>query len=376
MNKIPLLSFEFTKLYKRKITYVIPLILLVGLIVLYYFTYSNFSMYERQTPDSLSLEIESFEASIKELDNIAEAKALKEALVEQKNLTEQTLVAFKNSNGEEFTKLQITKDKNLISLIESGNAYVPVSTSEIKKEIILKEEILQREALPVDLGTEVEGIHFASLIMKLFFNLFGTFIFTLLICKLFTQEIEIGTFKFLTNQPIQTKKLLYSKYFFSVAISILLTLLVIVIAFLIGYVFNGSGNFNYPILINSEEGIYQFINILEFITKSTFLYIFGIIFICSLVYLISVLVKNSLISFIVTLIFVLVGTILYQNIEPLIKFAHLNPFFYLNSPSIINMEIADKLNNYNFSFIKGIVLFSVSSLIINITSLKIMKNNY
>lgn len=375
MNKNPLLSFELTKIYKSKLTYVIPLILLIGLVVIYYFTSSNFSTYKSETPASLSLEIESIGNSIKELDNIEKAKPLKETLIEQKKLTQQKLTAFTDSNWEEFTKLQITTDKTLVTLMENGNAHIPVPISEIEKQIGLNEEVLERKVLPVAPGTEVEGIHFTSLIIKLFFNLVGTFILILIICKLFTQEIETGTFKFLTNQPLELKKIFYSKYFLTVSVGTLITLLVMILAFLIGYIFEGTGNLNYPVLITAGEDTYQFISVLEFITKSTILYLLGIVFTCSLVYLISLLTRNSLITFILTLIFILSGTILYQSVEPLLKFAHLNPFFYLNSASIINMDIGEKLSNYNFSFVKGIVLFSLSSFLINITSLKIMKKS-
>lgn len=375
MNKNALLSFELTKIYKSKLTYVIPLILLIGITLAYYITYSNFSTYKNETPASLSLEIESIENSIQELGNIKEAQTLKETLTEQKELTQQKLTAFVDSNWTELTKLEIATDKNLVALMESGNAHIPVPISEIKKQIALNEEVLKKEVLPIDPGTEVEGIQFTSITIKLFFNLFGTFIFILITCKLFAQEIETGTFKFLTNQPISLKKIFYSKYFLSMSMSLLLTLSIIIVAFLIGLIFKGAGDFEYPILITTGQDAYQFISIMEFVVKSTILYALGIMFISSLVFLISLLTRSSLLSFILTLVIVLAGTILYQNIGPLLRFAHLNPFLYLNSTSIINMDIASKLNNYNFSFIKGILLFCLCSFIINITSIKIMKNN-
>ncbi|AXI01098.1 hypothetical protein DV702_16055 [Sporosarcina sp. PTS2304] len=373
MKKNPLLSFELTKLYKSKISYIIPFILLFSLMILYYVTYSNSSTYKSETVESFNLEVESFDRSIKDLEDVPEAINLKETLLEQKELTQKQLEAYQNVNWERYTQLQIDIDKNLYLMMESGDAHVPFPGSVIKKKIALNEEILKRKVVPVEAGTEVEGVHYASFVLKILFNFIGTFIFVLVICKLFAQEIELGKFKFLVNQPISIKRLLYSKYVIISSVNILLAIIIIVMAFIIGCIFNGTGDYSYPVLVSTGEGTYKFISILEFISYSTTLYAFGILFICSLTFLVSVLTKSSLISFITTSVIIVLGTIVFQAVESLLKVADLNPFLYLDSAKIITMETAEKTGNYDFSYVKGIIVFIVGSIIINTFTLKIMK---
>ncbi len=208
----------------------------------------------------------------------------------------------------------------------------------------------------------------------------------LLVCGIavFMSDIVSGectpaTLKFLLVQPVTRGKVLLSKF-----IAVTLTVITMILgAELIGFVFvnltSKLGGASYPVslgakynkIINSE-GIAELVKVvgsgrigsnLELFVKSMLFQGLFIVATCSVVFLISTLIKSSMVTMALSVVVTVFLTIASQLMVTIKDFAHLIFVNYADGISILTGSSALTFNNPNMTVQNGIIIMIATSVI-------------
>ncbi|GAB6167934.1 ABC transporter permease [Clostridium carnis] len=228
-------------------------------------------------------------------------------------------------------------------------------------------------------GWEYEAYNYMTNLMKIL----GM---ALLLCgiSVFMSDIVSGectpaTLKFLLVQPITRGKVLLSKF-----IAVTLTVLTMIIGGeLIGFTFiNLTSNFsasNSPVSIGAKyekivnsEGFMELSKIagaghvgtnLELFTKAILFQALFIIAACAVVFLISTLIKSSMITMAVSVVVTVFLTVASQMIAPLKSIAHLVFTNYGDAIGIFTGSSAAMFNNENMTVLNGIIVMVITTIV-------------
>lgn len=208
----------------------------------------------------------------------------------------------------------------------------------------------------------------------------------LLVCGIavFMSDIVSGectpaTLKFLLVQPVTRGKVLLSKF-----IAVTLTVITMILgAELIGFVFvnltSKLGGASYPVslgakynkIINSE-GIAELVKVvgsghigsnLELFVKSMLFQGLFIVATCSVVFLISTLIKSSMVTMALSVVVTVFLTIASQLMVTIKDFAHLIFVNYADGISILTGSSALTFNNPNMTVQNGIIIMIATSVV-------------
>ena len=208
----------------------------------------------------------------------------------------------------------------------------------------------------------------------------------LLVCGIavFMSDIVSGectpaTLKFLLVQPVTRGKVLLSKF-----IAVTLTVITMILgAELIGFVFvnltSKLGGASYPVslgakynkIINSE-GIAELVKVvgsghigtnLELFVKAMLFQGLFIVATCSVVFLISTLIKSSMVTMALSVVVTVFLTIASQLMVTIKDFAHLIFVNYADGISILTGSSALTFNNPNMTVQNGIIIMIATSVI-------------
>lgn len=168
----------------------------------------------------------------------------------------------------------------------------------------------------------------------------------------------------LYTQPVERIKYQNIKYLQSLILSFGFPLVFLLIWILIGTVFNGLGDLNYPILNyktiveniyqekTSFEGTYEFISISLYILNNYLGIVLSLLFLLSLSNLISVFAKNKSRVIGIVLLIALGGFFLARQIDSDLIVSIL-PFTYLDPEPLANGSIKIFMDNEKVNFLAG-----------------------
>ncbi|MBD7985520.1 hypothetical protein H9649_13065 [Sporosarcina sp. Sa2YVA2] len=176
---------------------------------------------------------------------------------------------------------------------------------------------------------------------------------------------------FLLTKPISFKSVYVSKWVYNLFITYSLLLGVLGVTLLVGIVFGGLGESQYPMLVYSlenynesllfsfEEGIYfHFESLLMMIVKSGLLIVGHVFFLNSLFSLVGRWFRNQYATIMITLLLTFSGYFL-ANYDIEASWIYLNPFIYFDTWNVIDGWSSIEANSSKVNFVYGTnVLFS------------------
>jgi ABC-type transport system involved in multi-copper enzyme maturation permease subunit len=209
------------------------------------------------------------------------------------------------------------------------------------------------------------GLYYLYHFFGIFFGIIGAVTFLFLIGDIVTKEgfIRDGPINLLRTQPIHRNKILVSKFITVMLLSFLVLLTIVLLSFMIGTIFDRFGDWEYPILIYGEDRTFTFMTLGMFLLKSTGMFLLILLFCFSILFLFSILTKRVLITMGLTLSVFVIG-IRWSEELMTSSFAHLVPFHYFKVFDVISNEFALTMDNFNFSYMNGLISLGVSSLVI------------
>jgi len=232
-------------------------------------------------------------------------------------------------------------------------------------DIAFQDEIIEEIVKIRIVKYDSSGISFLNHVSQYIFGIVGAIFFLFLFGDIVTKEGygKYGPIHFLKTMPIHRGKILISKLITILLVSMITLLIITIFSLLLGTVFDRFGDLDYPVLIYGENYTHQLIEMSSFLIQSVLLFLMVLLFCFSLLFLFSMLTKTILPALGLTIVTVYIGITFSENAIKS-SFSSLNPFHYFTVPKIITNELAASINNFDFSFTRGLLVFFISSLIL------------
>ncbi len=268
---------------------------------------------------------------------------------------EEIIKSYEEKNIYEYLKLNLKRYELDMKFINLGYDYY--NKEDIQCEINIYRKLIDLKTLPIDINWSLKGFNFVKNIF-IYFNLVISIFTIIFFADSFSGESKNKTYKILLNQPISKSKIYFGKIIGN-GISTLISILVpLIIFFVLLCIFKGSGYFQYPIKVISNNG-YQIVSIGILMLKSFILLIALIIFTIALTTFFSIIFDSITLSMITPIgIYFLLENILFTT-EKTSKIVNLFPITITKFSSII-YDYDFKYTGVNLSIIFYItVIYSI-----------------
>ncbi|MBC1500472.1 ABC transporter permease subunit [Listeria weihenstephanensis] len=296
------------------------------------------SFYEIQASDLAN--------SVSELETIVQnepaAKTALEITKKEADIVTSQVSAMNQDDWPVFLKKQIEYDKLQLKGMELGT--IPLEEQQIRdlhKNIALNTYLYKNDLKPEIAGTEKQGINYAFSFLTTISPFILIALILLLVIDILNSEKWNGTRDFMNSLPYSKLKIIHSKLILYVGYAFLIILLMSLLSFIIATLFNGAGNFNYPVIFQgiSPEQI-SISTISGWLPKYLFITLCIILFLTLLVTLISTLIQNDFIVLTVSLVILLVPSVLSLYVPLISTYSELFPVFYLNVKNLFSGDAA------------------------------------
>lgn len=248
---------------------------------------------------------------------------------------------------------------------EENTAYdIPPAFILNKKKI--NNELIKKEYKPISVRFGNTGIQFTNFFLNGITSFIGIFFLLLIFGEILGNNIENKKSRFILTQPIKRMNYFFTMSFISFANMFLFTLILCLFSFLLGSFFFKTGNLDYPMLLSSPYGANtMLIPIWNYWLYTLILFFFTLLFLTLFNSFISILVKNSHLSILLTITLSVLGNKI-SMIKAFQNVAHLNPFVYLEPTKIfIGMDFQRAtVENFGYSVSGGDSLAYINSVFI------------
>jgi ABC-2 type transport system permease protein len=370
---VSLIYNETRKLLTRKKTLVvfIAFILLVGFMM--------FASYKedqtRKKYSSPEFRIQNMEQSLEYLNKMKDDPKIleqdKKHFIEEIERTEKELKELKENPNPKETDWK----KELNQRIQSSEAILKEAGMPESEKERIKLEIEQfRYLLDNNIKYDENNLN-AFNFLKMLFEILGI-VFLAVGVMMFTGDVVSGeytppTMKFLITQPVSRAKVLFSKFLAVVLTSVILILAVEIIAYVLMGIMFGFGDTNYPMFVGTRYeydltkvvneghpfktivGSTYMISRTSFIIRGFLIQILFIIAAASFAFLLSTVLKSSMVSISLSIVTVIVLAIL-QNLPYVSKAAPYLFTTYGNSFSLMQGQLPLNFQNPVFTTNLGI----------------------
>lgn len=244
---------------------------------------------------------------------------------------EELIKSYEEKNIDEYLKLNLKRYELEMKFINLGYDYY--NKEDIQSEINIYRKLIDLKSLPIDINWSLKGFNFVKNIF-IYFNLVISIFTIIFFSDSFSGESKNKTYKILFNQPISKTKIYFGKIIGN-SISTLISIFgPLMIFFILLCIFKGSGYFEYPIKIISNNS-YQIVSIGILMLKSFILLVALIIFTIALTTFFSIIFDSITLSMITPIgIYFFLENILFAT-EKTSKFVNLFPITITKFSSII-----------------------------------------
>ncbi|WP_010094067.1 ABC transporter permease [Ornithinibacillus scapharcae] len=231
-----------------------------------------------------------------------------------------------------------------------------ISTSPAEAEMIM--ETFRKNSIKYSSSS----IHYLYRLFEISFGFVGVIFFLFLFGDIVTKEGlgRNGPIHLLRTQPIHRDKILASKFLTTIVFSSITLISIIAFSIIVGGLFDRIGDWDYPVLIYGEERTFTLMGMGTFLLKASSLFLLILIFCYSILILFSILTKRSLITTGLTLGILLIGIGMSKELVTS-TIAHYIPFQYFSVFNVLTNELALTMENFNISYVNGMVSLSISS---------------
>ncbi|RIU92046.1 hypothetical protein D1864_10525 [Oceanobacillus picturae] len=323
-------------------------------------------------------DIESFLEEMEEIDMLSEAARNHdwETIIHYEIASSEEIVKGIPSQAEENTYTwpthftnEVVIERNKWLLAHNIQPVLPIhNASEITAyDRVFNTAIDEQIAYEFFNKYDSSSIYFLFLLVENGLTIGGAIFFLFLFGSMITREGlgRNGPIHFLATMPLKRWKIIWSKLITTILLTFFVLLATILWGTLLGIVFDRFGDWDYPVLIYEPDFSFRFIEMGNFILLSLLLFLSVLIFCYSWLFLYSVLLKQTFMTIVLTIITGGSGYLLSgSDIAITQELAPFNPFHYFHITEIITMEYAFNAENYDFNIRNGILSLLISSSII------------
>lgn len=270
-----------------------------------------------------------------------------------------------SANWQERLILENEYLEQVVVYKEQGGKH-PLLYNEINHMHALNEKLLENNIQPEHGTYSIALPNFMKQVVDIFISFGAIIIVLFMIGEIMAGEFENRSVNFLLTQPLKRADIIKSKFISSIILYGLLSLVLFVIAFLVGQIFGERGTFAYPLNMETDQVI-GFMTISEYMIIAIVVISVTMLLVISLSLLYGLLLKNTLPTLFAILATLLLGYVISSFID-WIPFAWFDPFQYLLPEEII-------LFQNGRSWYEGVPIILIFTFIIYIISLKKIKKS-
>ncbi|OJG92678.1 hypothetical protein RV15_GL002623 [Enterococcus silesiacus] len=249
---------------------------------------------------------------------------------------------------------------------------------------MLNNELAKRKLPPQSMRYGTKNTIFSAILLSYLASGFGIVLLLFLFGDSLTKEIDERSLYFYLSQPVKRSRLYFAKYMLVWLQSIVVVAVLFLFSFVIASLFSGGSSFDYPVIVFTEKSM-TLMPIIQYSGQVFLVFMFVLAFCLALHFFVSILLKKTSFSLVVTLMILFEGYNLSTlNNEFMRKIAHFNPFAYLNVSrlfvgydfrpfelfSIENQEyyanwcLPRTLHNGQINSLNGVVVLSIGTVIL------------
>lgn len=389
---IRLFKIETFKLFKRTKTWVVIIAFILLTALLAYGTYRDTQNLKRyNSPEARLANME---------DHLKYLESERDVIPEEYRNDEAKIQEYKSMYEQQINdvKTEIARIKTTIELRNSSN-WQEISENRIKE---LEDQIKDLEGLPDKGGSSItylqeeldqlkylqqhnikpmedydfNAIKFIIQLVQILGEVFLVIGIAVFAADVVSGEATPPTMKLLLTQPVSRAKVLFSKFLSINIASIVCIIGVELITFLIVGLIFGFGEANYPMFVGAqykfdttqlmENGTYPLMLIAgskyiipawQYVVKLLLLQALFITVCTSVVFLISTLVKASMVSMGISVVSAIASLIVFSAIGGLRKFARFVFVMFGDVEGILTGRFAERFNNPNVNFSYIMIMF-------------------
>lgn len=367
--------FLFKRICKDKSVLIPLFVLIIGIIVSYSFNVktANIMSYENTIRHEISVQknfLEEYQSRPSDSENTEfDQEQLQQAINSldyQVKKDEEAVEAYIQGNRATSYELQITK---MEEILKNDSNLTPELEEAIKYDITLYKELAKGNFIKESDGNNISGFGFMFWVLKIFMPIFLTLMICVILSNLFTKNYFEGVDTSLVV-PVPNSKLKIMDLVLGINISFSLLLLILLISFILGSIFEYIGYYNYPIItyynnILGTEPLYKVI------AKAMPLTLLGITFMVMFIQFLSLLIKSKLNVLFLSMLLLLGGLLGFQMLEPMKTIGHLLPTTYLYSVDVVTGGLMYQSNNSNLNLKYGIIILLISNIILFILIIRL-----
>jgi ABC-type transport system involved in multi-copper enzyme maturation permease subunit len=241
--------------------------------------------------------------------------------------------AFKSRDWSLIPQIEGDFLKRVTTHLKLGNDYKSLQGNKLEQRM-QKNAILLKEHLPYeDENYSLDMPIFMKKTSTLLISLIGILTIVFIMGDQLSEEFESQTIKTLYTQPLRKWRILLSKYASLMTVSIFILFILFVLSAALSFLFGGKAwSFSYPQLVQFSNG-FTYITTSEYLIKLAIIYVGAISFSFSLVLLVSVIFKNRFATILVSILILLSGITLTNQVKSWQTIQ--NPFYFFHFTELI-----------------------------------------
>lgn len=301
---------------------------------------------------------------------------------EHYRISERTLVNGKITNfskqaNDEFRKILLNSDIKPMNLIYNRSI---TYYDKLKYSNILNEAI--NEQIPKDASS---FILLYRLIVEYKLSIILLIVASLLFGAGYKYEFMYSnSLDFMKSQPVNRKNIYKTKIFTSFKYSLIFFLAVYLLVMIFGLFNDPRNTLEFPVIKylglcpDANDGYdfskyFTYISLWRFLIETFILTMFSIIFILSIMQLLSLIFNNVFKVYLISILLIIIGYILLKLFP---NAANLNPIFYFYTNSIVDGSVSVKFGYGSADTISGVIVLTIYSLIIYILGKHLSRFNH
>lgn len=262
-----------------------------------------------------------------------------------------------------YLENKVAYDESLLIRLRSGEVEERYSESVLEEAIMINSILLDQQITPIDTQISIEGYNYLILFANSGLILLIIFIVIFFTSTFIPSDFEEGTYKLLLTQPLSKMKIMMSKIISALLLNYVWIFTTIGVSFYGVSNKYGMGDKRYPIKFYQNR-LETYIEVGTFVKYILLLLFLLITITVILTICISIFIRHSTTTLAITA-FVILGAKFFS----IKKFAHLNPFTYLEIIGSLRGNVAISIENSRVSFDHAIWMIPITSLILIIVNL-------
>lgn len=266
----------------------------------------------------------------------------------------------------EYLRNEIASERSELEGILSGSLVSSTTVEELEESIAIKEVLIDKNIKPIFTEYAMSSWNFIPLFLTGNTMFLIVFVIIYFASSIVASDFEKGTYKLVYNLPLSKLKIYLSKLITALAINYAWVFTFLLGCFGILAIIVGTGDGDYPYKLHAN-GTDFYVSAIQFVGMASGVLLLLITFIVCLTIGLSIFLRHSHLTFIITVAIVF-GLNRLVNPEAVSDYTHLNPMIYLDITNTLKGDLILLFKNAQINLNTVVPLLVILSLLIILIS--------